>query len=622
LFLRSTVACGSLAVMFIRRTQTGRSSTGERYESHRLVQSERHGSKVRQSTLMNLGRHFAIPQEEWPALCLRIDELLHGVGSLFPVTLSLEAETEAQRIVASLVAARAGTSPQSESPVDAGPDWQTVDINSFEQLRPRSVGVEQVALWAMDQIGLEAVLTEAGLNTPQRAAAKALIIGRMAKPGSELATHHWLTHQTGLGELIDVDFGVMGLAQLYRTSDRLWANEQRIQERLFAEIRDLFGFTTTVTLYDLTNTYMEGEAAANPDAQRGHSKERRSDCPLVTLGLVLDGSGFARRAQIFPGNAVECRTLQTMLDGLDAPADAVVIMDRGIATAENIAWLKETGRHYLVANREQRRRSLDSDGAESLLNAQGQRIELERIVNDDGQELRLWCRSDARAAKETAIETRRADAFEAAMTALVESLLQPDTATDLESVCERVGEIKRIHGLAARHYHITVDWHSDRNQVATVRWEERALEGSRKAHPGVYCLRTNLVDWDSERLWRTYTMLTDLEAVFRSLKSELGMRPIYHQLKHRVSGHLFITVLAYQLVQVIRRHLAARGIHDSWESLRQQLITQVRVTGRFNRKDGKTLHVRRATTAEPAQQRIYAALGIDPSPGGISKTVI
>jgi len=136
--------------MFIRRTQTGRSSTGERDESHRLVQSERHGSKVRQSTLMNLGRHFAIPQEEWPALCLRIDELLHGVESLFPVTLSQEAETEAQRIVAFLVAARAATSPQPEPPVDAGPDWQTVDIKSFEQIRPRSVGVEQVALWTMD----------------------------------------------------------------------------------------------------------------------------------------------------------------------------------------------------------------------------------------------------------------------------------------------------------------------------------------------------------------------------------------------------------------------------------------------------------------------------------------
>ena len=233
--------------MFIRRTKTGNSSTGERYESHRLVESKRSGNKVRQSTLMNLGRHFTIPQKEWAALCTRIDELLHGVQPLFPMTLSPEAETEAQRIVAHLVATRANTDP--ETPVNAEQDWQTVAVNSFEQIRPRSVGIEQIALWAMDQIGLESVLVEAGLNAVQRAAAKALIIGRMAKPGSELATHHWLTKQTGLGELIDVDFDdVMGLAQLYRTSDRLWANEPLIQERLFTQIRDLFGFTTTVTL--------------------------------------------------------------------------------------------------------------------------------------------------------------------------------------------------------------------------------------------------------------------------------------------------------------------------------------------------------------------------------------
>jgi transposase len=608
--------------MFIRRTKTGNSSTGERYDSHRLVESKRSGNKVRQSTLMNLGRHFTIHQKEWAALCTRIDELLHGVQPLFPMTLSPEAENEAQRIVAHLVATRANTTNDPETSVNAEQDWQTVDVNSFEQIRPRSVGIEQIALWAMDQIGLESVLAEAGLNAVQRAAAKALIIGRMAKPGSELATHHWLTKQTGLGELIDVDFDVMGLAQLYRTSDRLWANEQLIQERLFTQIRDLFGFTTTVTLYDLTNTYMEGAATANPDAKRGHSKEKRSDCPLVTLGMVLDGSGFVRRAKIFPGNAVECRTLQTMLDGLDAPNDALVVMDRGIATAENIAWLKETGRKYLVANREQQRRSIDPDNAESLLNGCGQRIELERIIDESGEELRLWCRSETRAAKETAIETRKADAFEAAMTALVDSLSQPGTPTDLESVCRRAGQIKRRHSQAARHYKITVDWYSDRNQVQTVRWEDRALQGSRKANPGVYCLRTNLVDWDSEQLWRTYTMLTDLESVFRSLKSELGLRPIYHHVQRRVSGHLFITVLAYQVVQVIRRQLAAKGIHDSWDSLRKQLQTQVRVTGRFLRKDGRTLHVRRATTAEPAQQQIYAALGIDPSPGGVKKTVI
>ena len=141
-------------------------------------------------------------------------------------------------------------------------------------------------------------------------------------------------------------------------------------------------------------------------------------------------------------------------------------------------------------------------------------------------------------------------------------------------------------------------------------------------HPGVYCLCTNVADWDDAALWRTYTTLTDLEAVFRSLKSELGLRPIHHRKPVRAEGHLFITVVAYQAVQVIRRRLAAAGERASWTTLRDILGGQQRVTATFRRADGRTLHVRTATVAEPAQKAIYDALGIDSHPGGTRRTVV
>ena len=141
-------------------------------------------------------------------------------------------------------------------------------------------------------------------------------------------------------------------------------------------------------------------------------------------------------------------------------------------------------------------------------------------------------------------------------------------------------------------------------------------------HPGVYCLRTNVEDWDEETLWRTYTALTDVEAVFRSLKSELGLRPIFHQTQKRSDGHLFITVIAYQLVQTIRRRLGEQGERESWASLRGILEGQQRVTATFRRKDGRTLHVRKATRAEPRQQSIYQMLGADPAAGGIRKMIV
>ena len=148
------------------------------------------------------------------------------------------------------------------------------------------------------------------------------------------------------------------------------------------------------------------------------------------------------------------------------------------------------------------------------------------------------------------------------------------------------------------------------------------VAGTMITHPGVYCLRTNVEDWDEETLWRTYTALTDVEAVFRSLKSELGLRPIFHQTQKRSDGHLFITVIAYQLVQTIRRRLGEQGERASWASLRRILEGQQRVTATFRRKDGRTLHVRKPTRAELRQRAIYQALGADPVPGGIRKMIV
>ncbi|WP_201212418.1 hypothetical protein [Rhodocyclus purpureus] len=157
--------------------------------------------------------------------------------------------------------------------------------------------------------------------------------------------------------------------------------------------------------------------------------------------------------------------------------------------------------------------------------------------------------------------------------------------------------------------------------MTRITWEKKPVAGSMLTDPGVYCLRSNETTWDEERLWRTYMMLTDLEAVFRSLKSELGLRPVYHSKEARSDGHLFITVLAYQCVQLIRRRLKEKGIHLGWRNLRDILSVQQRVTARFTQRDGRTLHVRKATQPEPNLRAIYDALGLDHLPGGTKKRV-
>ena len=605
--------------MYIRRTQTRNSATGEAYYTHRLVQSVRVGSQVRQTTLLNLGRHFALAQEEWPALCARLEEILSGQGALLGGVGSMRVEREAQRLFARWLARQ----PMAATTAGAAsaPDVQAVDVDSLALSRPRTVGVEAVGLWAMAEVDWVGLLQALGLTGPQRALIVGAIIGRMAAPGSERATHRWLGERSGLGELLDLDFAALPLVPFYRAADGLMRHRAVIEQRLFARVSERLALDWTVTLYDLTNTFFEGEAAGNPKAQRGHSKEKRRDCPLVTLGLVLDGSGFVRRSQTFDGKVVEGTTLADMLHGLGAPPGALVVMDAGMATEENIVWLRTQGYRYRVVSRE-RQRQFDAREAITLETANGEHVAIQRVADADGPEARLYGYSERRARKEQGIAQRFTQRFEAALQKLHEGLARPRTTKTLDQVWERIGRLKaKSHGIS-QHYAITIVPDATGQRAQAIRWERQPVAGTLLTHPGVYCLRTNERSWDAEPLWRTSVTLTDLEAVFRSLKSELGLRPVYHRTEGRVDGHLFITVLAYPLVQLIRRRLRQHGISDRWSTLRDILAGQCRVTATFRRADGRTLHVRKATRAEPAQLAIIQALGSDPSPGGIQKMVV
>ena len=562
--------------MFVRRTLTRRTG-GQDYHSHRLVESRRDGAKVRQRTLLNLGSDFDLPKTQWPDLCRRIDEILNGQAPLLddvPHTV----EDEAQRIAAQLLAR--GRAGDAEAPRDL----VTVDVDSLALTRPRSVGVEQVGLWALERLGLVELLAGLGVNAALRTAAVGSIVARLAYPASERATHAWLAERSALGELLEVDFESMGAMQLYRASDALIKHRKAIEAHLFDRAMDWFDLAPTVTLYDLTNTFYEGEAADQPNARRGHSKEKRSDCKLLTLGLVLDAGGFVRRSKVFAGNVKEDRTLAGMLEALKAPPGSRVVLDRGIATEAQIDWLAEHGYRYIVVSRERRRR-FDAEAATAHRTRTGGTVHLEKVADPEGGEVRLYCYSEERANKERGIAERFAARLERDLKALHEGLSRPRTQKKLDKVWQRIGRLTEKSRGVGQHYAIEVEADETGERAVAVRWRKKPLAGTMLTHPGVYCLRSNETDWSEERLWRTYTLLTDLEAVFRALKSELGLRPIHHRTPRRAEGHLFITVIAYQLVQVIRRRLAERGDGPirsaSWTTLRRILGGRQRVTATF-----------------------------------------
>jgi transposase len=628
--------------MFIRKTTTRNGKTGEAYFTHRLVEAMRVGNSVKQVTVLNIGSHFDVPREQWADLAARIDEILHNQSRLLNDDFPEALEILAQRYAAQLIARRSKDEGSGDAPVATMERFHEVDITTLEMVRPRTVGAECLALSGLRQLGLDRKLNELGFSKPQIAAAIGNVVGRIVAPNSERATYKWLQNSTALGELIDYNYEGMDLQQLYRSADLLLKHREELEDFLFQSAKDLFGIVETITLFDLTNTYFEGDAEGIEKAHNGRSKEKRSDCPLVTLGMVLDVSGFPKRTQVFKGNVSEASVLKTMLEGLKATTGSVVVMDAGIATEANLTWLKEQDYHYVVVSRK-RERQFDPEQATIVLTAGQKPVHVQRVQEPDSDEVLLYCHSEARAEKDKAIDTTKAERFEAGLQKIADGLTTKRGAKDADKLNQRIGRLKERYARAAQHYTIDLVFEKTEeadekdskpkkaktgkkaekgHKVTAITWRKTPKPGSAATHPGVYCLRTTLTEPDNEALWRIYSMLTNLEAVFRSLKTDLGLRPVYHHNGNRVEGHMFISVLAYYIVHTLRRQLKANGVNDSWETLRATLSTQVRITVTLQRRDGRVIHVRKASRPEPGHQRIYDALKLPGYPGGTQQTLV
>jgi hypothetical protein len=605
--------------MFIRRTLTRSLDSGEHYYSHRLVRSERTGGRVRQVTLLSLGRQFTLAPEQWPGLCTRIDALLDGRAGPTALECAPEVEREAQRLTALLLARQAESQPRSDG--GGAQAMESVVAESLELVRARSVGVEQVALWAVKELRLVEALQSLGMAQRQVLAAVGMIAGRMAAPGAEQATRRWWEGRSAIGELLGVDFGAFGPMSLYRTGDSLLKRRQGLEAQLFAGLQDLCGLPPSEPIYDLTGACFEVSIGDRPSPRPGLVKEAPNDWPPVTLGLVLDGSGFVRRSARFTGEGAEGPTLKTMLDGLGAPAGALVAMDQGVASAANLAWLRANGYRFVAVRRGQAR-GYDPDRTKDDPAAGGS---LERclVLSPDRQEASLYCRSPERQAADEALAARRAARLEAGLRRLADGIAKPDGERDIQRLNERIDRLKEGSGPVGQQYRIALAADASGTHAVSLSWERLAAHpASRPALPGTFCLRSSETDWDAERMWRTYVALTDLHAALASLRPGPGLAPVDRPGEECTDAQLLVSVLACQCVQLARRRLKEKGIEGSWQTLRQILSSQCRVTVSLRCSDGRTLHLRSATRADPEQLAIYRALEIDPAPGAVQKTIV
>ena len=276
-------------------------------------------------------------------------------------------------------------------------------------------------------------------------------------------THYWLQNVSGLGELIDYDFNKINLYKMYKISDQLLNNKEAIENHLYLQEKNLFEFQETITLYDLTNTYFEGSSKANKLGKRGHSKEKRSDCPLVTLALVLDSSGFPKRSKVFEGNVSEPSTLKKMIVGLERknlspelfkPSKATIVMDAGIATEDNIKWLRENSYPYIVVSRKHHR-EFNEDEAVVVKQDNDCTVKVQKIIDSENDEVLLYCHSTKREKKEQAINDRFTIRFEKAVSQLESGLHKKGCLKKYDKVLEKIGRLKQQYSKDAKHYNTT-----------------------------------------------------------------------------------------------------------------------------------------------------------------------
>lgn len=498
---------------------------------------------------------------------------------------------------------------------------ESVCIEEIEHEEGTLLGPCLVLRQAWHSLGLDEALEDLGFSKPQTATAKASIFNRLIEPVAENDLPNWVA-TTALRELLGVRTEGWAEDRFYRISDKLLHGTEKIEQHLRDREHDLFNLDRTILLYDLTNSYFEGSGAKNDLARRSvASKEKRSDCPLISVGIVLDAEGFIIRHKVFAGNVSDCKTLLDAVSELEQIAEGetkpVVIVDGGMASQANLDALRERGYDYIVNGKRRSR----ADFAEDFLDLdQFKRVEgrgragekqpvfVRRIRS--GDETVVLCRSDGRRKKENSIQDNAERKLVEGLEKLQARIFRNDSKLKLDEGSALVNRvIGRLLGRTTRASRLyQIDYEHETRSLAWRR-KETEWETSRDLH-GCYHLRST-IELEDQQLWKLYITLVRVEDAFRSMKSELGLHPFHHQLARRCRAHIWITVLAYHLLRWTEHTLALSGYESTWRTLRRRLETHRYSTLIVPTAKGVEHHIRKAGRPTEPQKMIYNQLGID-----------
>jgi transposase len=514
-----------------------RSKDGKAHAYWSLVETVRTPDGPRQRTLCYLGELNGSAQARWVKTVEVFNE--HGDArqlKLFPSTMA---------------------------PPDDDPHIARVLLNKVRLERTRTFGscFMGLELWKRLELDrfFEEHIDQEPADVPWSRIAALLAINRLCAPGSELAIEQRWYPSTALDDLLEIEEGKINDTRLYRCLDRILPHKTKLERHLKERYGALFGAEFDVLLYDLTSTYVEGAAEKNPMVRRGYSRDHRPDCEQLVIALIVNNEGFPFSYETFDGNRSDVSTMETILRMVErkyGKARRIWVFDRGIVSEENLAAIRKRGGQYLTGTPRSQMKRFEEELLKEDWTRVRPEVEVKKVAISQGEETYILCRTAGRKEKEKAIRSRFCKRMESALQGL-QKAIATGQLKDRNKMERRLGKIQARHPQVNDLYDLDLRDTADGVRLSWQMKEDR--KNWRKAREGAYLLRTNLTAETAEGLWSKYMQLTEAEASFRALKSELSVRPLYHQLEPRVKAHILVAFLGYAL-WVTLKHLLKRRL--------------------------------------------------------------
>lgn len=496
-----------------------------------------------------------------------------------------------------------------------------IDLDTAEHTDARNVGAEWLCKQTIDKLGLEEFLRDQGWSNHSIHTALSALIIRTVYAVSERSSYYYLRDNSAAAELYtgSQDW-TPGINALYKVTDKLYELKEKIERHLCNVTDNLFNIDNKLMLFDLTNFYFEGSKRESKKAQFGRSKEKRSDCKLLVLALCINKEGFIRYSSILEGNTADPKSLPDMIDTLAdrnpvQKEKSLVVMDAGIATENNLKLIKAKGYNYLCVSRTKLKDYTLSEDHKSVMvkDARKQTITLNK-VHTEGEDYYLEITSPSKTMTESSMNKLWRERFETELKKINDGIAKKGGTKLYEKVVERTGRAIQKYPSIAKYYAIDYVRNEEKpKEMLRVDWKIKDLSAIESGH-GVYFLRTNVETLDERTTWDYYNLIREIECTNRQLKTDLNLRPIYHQTDDRSDAHLFFGLLAYWVVNTIRCQLKREGETCYWTEIVRRMSTQKLVTTEGRNPLGDIVQMRQCSNPSKQATAIYDKLKLKYAP--------